>query len=296
MIYEEFRQQYEKQHPASVPVFETEVNEYPNWLKWAVLAMFVSASLVSGVHTVPTVWDTIEAVKVAPAVRDVIALASFFAVELAILLSAYLMVKGQRLFGTVILAVTFTVAMTANVQSVVKAFAANGDLWSTVVAVIMGIGAPLICLMAGKMFVNLHRADRVVDARARQRYRELCQSWDKEIEREWKRYQKDTSKSPAPSAVHLSNGLSIGQGWTVDTQPAASTIGHRKVPNASEIAREYFERHPDQLDTPARNLEPVIGVGKSTINNVQNELRGQLTFSTNGNGNGRAHTDGDTKP
>lgn len=48
---------------------------------------------------------------------------------------------------------------------------------------------------------------------------------------------------------------------------------HTKVQNASELARAYFNAHPEALDMPARELVDVIGVGKSTINNVQQSMR-----------------------
>ena len=75
--YLQFREEYERQHPASVPRHTPAIiGEYPGWVHYIVLAMFVSAAILSGVHTVPTVYDTIESGKVSEIVRQVAALLS----------------------------------------------------------------------------------------------------------------------------------------------------------------------------------------------------------------------------
>lgn len=273
--YDEFRKQHELRHPASVPVLEIEMNEYPAWARWAVLLTFISAALVSGVHTVPTVWKSIEIGEIiTPEIRNIVSLASLAAVELAILLSAYLMAKGVKL-AYFVMGIASAVAIMANLYSVITAFTSGGDLGALIVAVCLGVGAPLITLFTGKMYVDIHRADRVQDAKARKVYREACIAWDKEIEREFKKQLKGVSN------VHptISNGQSIGQ----TPQPAVSTLGHTKKPDASEIVRKHLLDNPQDLDTSAYRLAEFLNVGKSTVNNVQRELKG-LNHSSNGNG------------
>lgn len=290
MDYMQFREQYERQHPASVPRLEAEINEYPGWTRWAVLAAFICAALVSGVHTVPTVWKSIEVGPIITSdIRNAVSLASLLAIELAILLSAYLMAKGVKL-AYAVMVVASSVAIMANLYSVVTAFKklANGpeativgtsatDEGSLVVAVVLGIGAPLIALFTGKMFVDIHRADRVQEARARKLFREASIAWDKEIERAWKKHNPSNS-----SRVQSSNGQSNGQ----MTLPTASSLGHTKVPDATERARAHFTEHPEDLNRKPRDLVNDIGVSKSTINNVQRELRGRLTSNGHHDSNG----------
>lgn len=191
MEYNEFRQQYEDQHPASVPRMEVEMNEYPPWVRPAVLLTFVCAALVSGVHTVPTVWKSIEVgTIITEVIRNVISVASLVAVEMAILLSAYLMAKGVRLAYFVTF-IASSVAVMANLYSVVTAFNTSDDKGALAVAVVLGIGAPLIALFTGKMFVDIHRADRIQDARAHKLFREASVAWDKEVGAAFKKYQKE---------------------------------------------------------------------------------------------------------
>lgn len=271
MEYYEFRQQYEQQHPASVPQMESEMNEYPGWVRPAVLTTFICAALVSGVHTVPTVWKSIEVGEIIlPAVRNIISVASLVAVELAILLSAYLMARGVKLAYFVTF-IASAVAVMANLYSVVTAFNTSDDKGALAVAVVLGIGAPLIALFTGKMFVDIHRADRKQDAQTRHAFREASVAWDKEIEKAYKAFLKSNSVSNVQLS-NVSNGQSIGQ-------PAASTLGHTKVQDASRIVEEYLSTHPEAMDYSPRTLGDLLGVGKSTVNNVQRRLREKVTMN-----------------
>lgn len=277
LTYQEFRKEFEEQRPSSVPVYEVEMNEYQSWARWAVLLTFVCAAMVSGVHTVPTVWKGIEVNEIITSdVRNIVSVASLFAIELAILLSAYLMAKGVKL-AYAVMGVASTVAVMANLYSVISALADGGDPGALIVAIVMGIGAPLIALFSGKMFVDIHRADRVQDARARKIYKEACIAWDKEVEKAWKASQRSpmSNRVSTEPLSNVSNGLSIGQ-------PMASTIGHTKVPDASRMVHDYLTDNPDALSMSPRVLAGLLGVGKSTVNNVQREMREKVL--SNGHG------------
>lgn len=274
MEYQEFRKQYEEQHPASVPVLEIEMNEYPGWVRWAVLATFVCAALVSGVHTVPTVWKSIEVgAIITPEIRNAVSLASLVAIELAILLSAYLMAKGVKLAYFVV-SVASVVAVSANLYSVITAFNAGGDAGALVVAIFLGIGAPTIALFTGKMFVDIHRADRIQDTRAKRLFRDASIAWDKEVEKAWKAYQKSGKVSERPSVdVRADTG-----------QPSASGYGYNRKADAKDIVRKHLSDNPDDLNVSVRDLANRLNVGKTTVSDVQREMKERT--SSNGNGNG----------
>lgn len=192
MNYDEFRKKYEKEHPASVPKIEYETSDHPGWLMWAVAAMFLASALLSGVHTVPTAYDTIEILKVAEPVRQAGGLASFVFVELGILVSSYMLFKNRSFWVSLILLLAVMIAVAANLYSVSNALKVNGDnIGMSVVAIALGIGAPLIATMSGKVLVALHRSDRIIDSRARQKLKEDNIAWDKEIIRAWKQYVKN---------------------------------------------------------------------------------------------------------
>lgn len=278
LSYEEFRAQYEKQHPASVPTLEYEIHEYPQWVRWAVLITFICAAMVSGIHTVPTVWQSIEVNNIInEAMRTWVSFASLFAIELAILLSAYLMAKGVKL-AYFVMGIASLVAVLANLYSVSRALNTGEDIGALIVAVALGIGAPMIALFTGKMFVDIHRADRIQDAKAKKVYKEACIAWDKEIEKAFKGYQKDATKSRVSSAVD--NRLSI------QTDSRQSGAGFSRVSSAVDIALNYLQNNPSAVDLSVRDLGTVAGVGKDSAAKARN-----LYLSENGhsNSNGNGH-------
>lgn len=269
MEYSDFRKQYEEQHPASVPRLEYEASDFPKWFGFAVLFMFVTASLFSGVHTVPTAYRLVETL-VAEEARQLAGLASFAFIEMGILVSAYHLFKSWSWTIFAIFIVCILMAMGANLVSVSRAVE-GGDLGDTIVAVLFGVGAPLVATLCGKSYVSLNRSDRVLETRAQTRLQEKSVKHDKEVERAYKAYMKSNL-----SIVQVSNEVSIGQS-------AASSIGHKKVIDATVRVEQHLDAHPEDLSLSPRQLALKLGVGKSTANNVQRMRRGQAGY-TNGQG------------
>lgn len=274
--FEQFRVQYETRHPSSIPKLEFELNEYPKWVRSAVLMTFICAAMVSGIHTVPTVWESITTnAIVTEEMRTIVSYASLFAIELAILLSAYLMAKGVKL-AFVVMVIASSVAILANLYSVINALGQD-DIGVLVVAVALGIGAPMIALFSGKMFVDIQRADRVQDARARKAYKESCIEWDKEIDRAFKSYQKELKKSSGDS---LSSAVSSRLSIQTDRQTAG--MGFARVSSAVEIALDYLNKNPNAVDLSVRELGAAVGVGKDSAAKARTVyLSNRQTGSTN---------------
>jgi len=282
-LFSQYREFYEAQHPASVPRLEMyeEVSDTPAWLPKATAAMFVSASLLSGVHTVSTVYRLMEVTNslLPPFVYIAVALFSFVSVELALLLSAYLIVR-EKWWGYAILIVVFLFAMTANLDSVSRALGTSGKaatFGEIAVAVIMGIGAPLMALMAGKVYVQINRSERILAKRNKDSYQTALEKFDAEVIKAFnKAYpgMKSSISVSRPQAVQLSNGQSNGQNML----PAASSLGHTKRPDATQVVQRHLAENPQDIEREARDLALFLGVGKSTVNNVQRHIR------SNGNG------------
>lgn len=263
MNYDEFRQQYEAQHPSSVPVLRYEMSVFPAWVRWAVMAMFMAAAIISGVHTVPTVYETIEADKVAPLVHDAAALASFIAVELAILLSAYLL-KRNTVLGWLLLIITSCVAGIANLQSSMTAMSGKDD-WSRLVAVVLGVSAPLIVLASGKLLVDIFNGERSINTRAEERYLEACKAFDAEVLTAFKRDGKRlvSTVSAAPSAP-LS--LSASAVSAADNRTHGHGQGYGRNVDSRERVRTHLREHPEDLSLSARALADKLGdVGKTVV-------------------------------
>lgn len=191
MSFDEFRDQYKKKRPASVPRREqyTVTKEYADWLQWVVLAMFLTSAFLSGVHTAPTAYNTIEAAKVADVFRAIAALGTFIFVELGILVSSYLLFKKWSWFAFLILAVCLVIAMVANLYSVNLAFRAEDD-FGKVVGVSFGLAAPLVAALTGKVFVNIHRSNEEALKKADQQFVLAQQAFDNEVNAAWEEYER----------------------------------------------------------------------------------------------------------
>lgn len=182
--YQEFREQYEDQHPASLPTYTQPLADNPRWMPFALLAMFIFSALLSGVHTVPTAYSTIEAGKVSELVRQIAALGTFVFIELGILITAYSMFKKWSWIAFLVLAFCIIIAMAANLYSVYHAMQSNDD-GSRIVGVLFGLAAPFIAMMTGKLYVNVQRSEQIAEYKARQQYNEQKINHDKAIEESW---------------------------------------------------------------------------------------------------------------
>lgn len=274
MDYQTFRQAFEEQHPASIPVYEEEVGEYPDWVRHAVLVTFVAAALVSGVHTVPTVWKGIETGPIiTDAVRNIAALAALAMVEFAILLSAYLMAKGSRL-AYAAMALAGLAAVTANLFSVVTAYQKSADGGAILVAVLMGIAAPLIALLMGKMFVDMHRAARVQQARAKRVYKDAQIAWDAAVEIAWKAFQKGEKRESSRTFMKSGEPKPL-------YEPSRNPVKPRV--KLHEVAQKIQDAGDERLTVAEMMDKYHISQGSTT------KIRDLL--SGNGNGNGHHKED-----
>lgn len=269
MEYAEFRNQYEQQHPASVPRLEPEISPYPKWTQWGVFLMFLSAALLSGVHTIPVAYYGIPGGDViGEETRRLAAHASFIAVELAILFSAFvLLVRASMRLAYIVIGVCFFIAMVANVTSISEIYQRGGDLniGGTVVSLAFGIGMPFIALMAGKLFVNIHNTERGLDKKSRDTYAEMQRRFDARILAAWTAYQKAQNE-----AVKVVNHVQL-----TDKQP------QKRASRQLEMALEWLEKNPGNLDTPSRDLVERVGVSHVTIYKAQQIMKGNDKY-TNG--------------
>ena len=266
MEYAEFRQQYEEQHPASVPVEKQELSPYPRWTRWGVFLMFLSAAVLSGVHTIPVAYYGIPGGDIiGEETRRLAAHSSFIAVELAILFSAFvLLVKSSMRLAYIVIVVCFFIAMVANVTSISEIYESGGvlNLGGTIVSFAFGVGMPFIALMAGKLFVNIHNTERGLEQKSRETYAELCKRFHQKVLAAWTTYQK-AQKLPVQS-VYLQNKQV-----------------QKRVSRQLEKALEWLEMNPSHLKTPSRELVEKVGASHVTIYKAQQIMLGNDEY-TNG--------------
>lgn len=294
LSYEEFRDQWLKQHPSSVPHKQEIVSEYPNWVKVIVGAMFFASAVISGVHTAPTVRIAIED-SVAPLMADFAAAMSFVAVELALFVSAYLRHKNKGL-AIIILITTMIVAVAANVVSVSKAMTDRLNVSGTdstgagTVAVILGVAIPVITLAAGEMFVHITSAGREERLAAERQYREDLKQIDAVILSAYRKYEKEVSaKVLSERTDRRTDSSSMSVRSDTDGQTSRAAFGHTRTADGLQKAIEWFEANPDKANSSLRELEPLVGVGRDTLSRARRQwiqMRAGQTegFSSNGTG------------
>lgn len=180
MTYDEFRRDYSKKHPNSVPVKQDfHGNGLGARLLW--LAVFISAALISSVHTVPTILATIPTGGIIPLlVVNIAALSGFVAVELTIFASA--MYKSRGRIATMALVLSLATAVVANIYSAVSTMTGGQSNWFEVlVAVFIGFAAPFTAYVAGEMFARMSEEDREEQQKIDRAYREDMQRFDKAV-------------------------------------------------------------------------------------------------------------------
>lgn len=268
-FYQRFRKHYEDRHPASVPKLENFIvaSDYPPWLSKVVFAMFVTSSLLSGVHTAPTAYDSIEKAKVAEPIRQIVALGTFIFDELGILTSSYLLFKRFNWFAFLMATMCVVIAIVANLHSVSKALE-TPDFGTQVVGVALGIGAPLVALLSGKLFVTMSRADDKASSESRKKFATAQKKWDDEIlkamEKELKK--RETSRNFAK---------------TDEEKPVHETSRTPAKPRVKihEVAKQVRENGDEGLSAAEMMEKYEIGLGSTT------KVRDILSANGHGIGN-----------
>lgn len=272
MTYDEFRADYLRRHPSSIPKRARARHEYGRLVLTGVLLMYLSSAGLSGVHTAPTVYQAIDSRYTTEFVRQAVSIGSFAAVELAIPLSAF-MNRAQRLARWV-LATSFLIAVIANITSTLNAQTSR-DVGAVIVSFALGIGAPLIALMSGEMLVQISASRRTVSAEIDREFAEAMRQLDQVINGQWTQYR----KSVRPSTIHpLGNGrmdalppstvVQHPNGY-VDGQVGRSGAGYARESRAFQNAWAYFEANKAAaFDTTISSLAleaRIPGAKKSTI-------------------------------
>ena len=303
--FDQFLSQYRKLHPANIPVRPKAVSRYPGWLRFAVGAMFVAAGLISAVHTIPTVYASIEAKGVIPeAARILAAVLSPVAVELAILIAAYAFQRGSRLVVGAMLFVAFSVALVSNISSSIRAFAENGDASSSLVGIALGIGLPLIALVAGILFSNIYEAFVEAEREADRLYKADCLTYDAAVRDAWdghlqrleaqraaaeeRQRQQEEKRAEAERAERLkqerrerrrerresSSRTDTERTDTERTDTPERADGQRtdsgqrpvsgRTTDGQKRVIEYLDQNPDRAEDRVRDLAAALNIGKTT--------------------------------
>ena len=281
MDYEAFREQWIASHPASVPQPpEGAISTYPDWMRKAIVAMFIASALISGAHTAPTIYAGIEQGVLPDWARFGVALSGFVAVELAIFVASYARMKdaGNRT-ATMLLIIVIAIAVLSNLYSVGKALGVDGDLGLTVVSIGLGVGMPLVALLSGDRIAHLYSDNQKAVADAWREHREALQRMDTRINAAWEKEQAKQLPAPIHTPVQRMNSLNEVNEQGSREYSANSANGYSKRMDARAVTHEWFERHPEMLGEKLDRLVAVIEadtgvkVGRTSIHNVRKDIQ-----------------------
>lgn len=290
MNYEAFREQWLQAHPASIPQPpQGSISTYPDWLRNAIVAMFIASALISGAHTAPTIYAGIEVGVLPNWVRGIVALSGFVAVELAIFVASYARMKdaGNRT-ASVLLIIVISIAVLSNLYSVGKALGAAGDIFLTIVSVGLGFGMPLVALLSGDRIAHLYNDDQQASAEAWREYREALQKMDKAINDAWSKAQKAL---PDPDRQVLTPSTPSGVSVRSDAdslQTRQASYGYNTSADGQQTVIKWLNEHPDDAKLGSRPLGKLVGVSHDTANKGRQEWQRQQQLAagapTNGHG------------
>lgn len=281
--YEAFSAIYAKKNP---PPGRTETARENRFSIVALAVLLVASIVVSASRTIPE----FAALLGGTWVGYLVGVAGFIMLEVSLIVYAFIRTRNHydesrhasvKTLINVGLGLSFVIALAVGIHATLKASGFEWWIFNLALSIALGSSAPILAFISGDIIGMLVVADASRQRRADDLYREQMEQWRAGLNEEWSRRQSQFGAKIdlRDMSVHVSkpsNGLSIGQldGQTApQALPSASTLGHRKVANAAQIVRDYLTENPGAIEMNSRELAALLGVGKSTVNNVQQEFR-----------------------
>jgi hypothetical protein len=283
--FADIRAEFAEQHPASVPVLQRIASPYPAWLRNVVLLMFIAAVLLSGVHTVPTIYATIPSSAIIPElVRQIAAYAAVVIVELGLFVSVYAAKSGSRNLALFIQIVAFTGAVAANIHSVIGTLEST-DQGTLVVGAIIGVIAPIIAMLSSEVYIKMDGAERKLQQEADALYTTEQKRFDGDVLLVWDVYRREEeakerklSSARGRLSTRVSDvartdthaDMSAGQDadGQADTRAArghATGQGYTKNMAARDQMRAYLQTNNEARRKSSRWLADNVGLGGKTV-------------------------------
>jgi len=286
MEYSEFRGNYELQHPASVPKLRHETPEYPSWLQFIVFCMFISAALISGVHTMSVVYATIKTdTFITEELRQWISRLTLIAFETALFVTVYALVKDrQRWIAWGAGGVAYLVTTIANIKNTADNLQPNSDILEWIVTFALGAGAPMIALLAGKLFVDMHRSTRAQRQLEFEKYQLALLEFDKQVNEAWQIYltneqvRENTEREAQRKHEAALARLQTKQTGQQTDKPAVSVRKDNRQTDKQALVRQWLEDNPDKRSKSVREIQSEMG------NVVGHDLIAKVKRGMNGNG------------
>lgn len=161
---------------------------------------------------------------------------------------------------------------------------ATGNLWTALslpIAISVALAAPLMVFIAGHVLALLSVLDMAQDRKAEQDYNTRLDEWNEDMLRSWQAQKARWGASvnvqvDRPSAGQLSGQQSTLLSARTPDGRTRTDSGHGYERNASgkEIVRQHLTEHPEDITAKVRELALRLGVGRTTVSEVQREFKG----------------------
>lgn len=171
-------------------------------------------------------------------------------------------VRKMANFG---LGLAFTVAVAANIHSVLKEKGVQvAEGINTAILIMVGVSAPTLAFISGDIMAVESKANGVKSRKAKLEDEENLRQWNEALNAAWAREKGRWGVKVEVENPTFSNGIPLESNGML---PAKSSLGHKKVPDASKRVAEYFAQNPEAINGNPLEIASQLQVGKSTVYN-----------------------------
>lgn len=300
VIFDQHTERYEKAWEAfnRLYVMEHPAPPAPRWyqgLPWLMIPFGVIALCgiaLSALRTAP-VFQQIAVPLVGETFALLEAALAVIVIEVAIVIMRYVLVLQRAedgklntddlrawMVGGFWLA--FGVAILANLYASIKhvpLVAPVAPLLDLVIALAVGLSAPMLAFIAGDILASLYLRSERRRADLRARYEAALSDWQTAREKSWNARKGDyglrlrVDNLPAATASMSALSEPDGQRTDVDGRGHGYGVGYVKRTDAQDRVRAYLDSNPDAISLTVRELAATVGVGKTTVAEVVRQYK-----------------------
>lgn len=188
--FDQFDTDWRNRHKSRVPKEEdfTEPSPYPWWARGASFIAFLTSALMSGVHTMTMVYNSIAlSAVVTEEMRRGVAYGSFISYELGMFMAAFLMtVDNTRTLARRLAFTIFATLIAVNFYSVLNVYGFR-DMVAAAVSITFAF-VPMVAYASGKFYINIGIAERALARKSKEAFLAAKQVLEAEINRDYDEY------------------------------------------------------------------------------------------------------------
>lgn len=248
--YDEYKAHYDKTHTSEKP--KRGVAEGFNyWLLAAVFIMLVAVNIVSGAHTVPTLYKNLE-VLIPADMRVGIAVAGFFAIEFPMLIFSFM--EFQSGLRKWIVGLALIAAIGANVYSSLSATNTDGATpFTHAISILIGVIVPLVNVATGELLRHMMQDKKKREDNRDEVYNTKDREYEKKVRTDYNSYLsrmgiKDADQrlqaategnASNPTRVETTEHPVIRTSWTAETLAAQMTKDKTENMTSRDLQKRY---------------------------------------------------------